>query len=360
MINSRTLRRGEDFATAGLAEADIVDRVAERYAVAMTPLLVGLVEPGNEDDPIARQFVPDLRELEISPSERPDPIGDIAYSPVKGIVHRYPDRLLLTPLLHCPVYCRFCFRRERVGGAEKPLNEAEMAAALDYIRAHDEVWEVVITGGDPLMLPPARLTAMMQALDAIPHVKIIRLHSRIPTADPERIDGTLIQALQTERATVWLAVHCNHEQELSRQAVTALRLLSRAGIPLLGQTVLLRGVNDKVETLEALFRALVANRVKPYYLHQLDYAAGTEHFRVPVEEGRALMRALRGRVSGVCQPTYILDIPGGHGKVPVGPAYLEDGVVMDWQGGTHAYGESREEVDPGAADPGAALQPGGV
>jgi lysine 2,3-aminomutase len=339
MINNRTLRRGEDFAAAGLAEADIVDRVAERYAVAMTPLLAGLVEPGNEDDPIARQFVPDLRELETAPSERTDPIGDHAYSPVKGIVHRYPDRLLLTPLLHCPVYCRFCFRRERVGGPEKALDEAEFGAALDYVRTHEEVWEVVITGGDPLMLPPARLAAMMQALDAMAHVKIVRLHSRIPVADPERIDAAMIEALQTTRATVWLAVHCNHERELSPPAVAALRRLSRAGIPLLGQTVLLRGVNDKAETLEALFRALVANRVKPYYLHQLDLAAGTEHFRVPVEEGRALMRALRGRVSGLCQPTYILDIPGGHGKVPVGPAYLEDGIVMDWQGESHSYGE---------------------
>jgi lysine 2,3-aminomutase len=336
-IDRRTLRFGEDFAVAGLADAEVVDRVAETYAVAMTPLLADLVDRADPQDPIARQFVPDPRELDVAAIERPDPIGDIAHSPVKGIVHRYPDRLLLTPLLHCPVYCRFCFRRERVGGAEKALDEAEMAAALDYIRAHPEVWEVVITGGDPLMLSPLRLAAMMQALDAIPHVRIVRLHSRIPVADPARVTAEMIEALQLERATVWLAVHCNHERELSPAAITALRDLSRAGIPLLGQTVLLRGVNDKAETLEALFRALVANRVKPYYLHQLDLAAGTAHFRVPVEEGRALMRELRGRVSGVCQPTYILDIPGGHGKVPIGPAYLEDGIVMDWQGGAHDY-----------------------
>lgn len=340
-IDRRTLRSGEDFAAAGLAEARTVELVSDQYAVAMTPLLAELVDRADPEDPIARQFVPDLRELETAGIERPDPIGDHAYSPVKGIVHRYPDRLLLTPLLHCPVYCRFCFRRERVGGAEKALGEVEMQAALDYIRAHPEVWEVVITGGDPLMLSPPRLAAMMRALDAIPHVQVIRLHSRIPVADPDRITGELIDALQIERATVWLAVHCNHERELSPPAIAALRALSRAGIPLLGQTVLLRGVNDKAETLEALFRALVANRVKPYYLHQLDLAAGTDHFRVPVEEGRALMRALRGRVSGVCQPTYILDIPGGHGKVPIGPAYLEEGIVMDWQGGAHDYAPDR-------------------
>jgi len=340
-IDRRTLRSGEDFAAAGLAEADVVDQVAERYTVAMTPLLAGLVDRDDPADPIALQFVPDLREMETAAIERSDPIGDHAFSPVKGIVHRYPDRLLLTPLLHCPVYCRFCFRRERVGGAEKALTEAELSAALDYIRAHEEVWEVVITGGDPLMLSPLRLAAMMRALDEIPHVRIVRLHSRIPVADPDRITEEMIAALQIERATVWLAVHCNHERELSPPATAALRALSRAGIPLLGQTVLLRGVNDKAETLEALFRALVANRVKPYYLHQLDLAAGTDHFRVPVEEGRALMRELRGRVSGVCQPTYILDIPGGHGKVPIGPAYLEEGIVMDWQGGAHDYAPDR-------------------
>jgi lysine 2,3-aminomutase len=340
-IDRRTLRSGEDFAAAGLAEADVVDSVGEAYAVAMTPVLADLVDRADPNDPIARQFVPDLRELDTAALERPDPIGDAAYSPVKGIVHRYPDRLLLTPLLHCPVYCRFCFRRERVGGPEKALDEAELRAALDYIRAHPEVWEVVITGGDPLMLSPPRLAAMMQALDDIPHVQIVRLHSRIPVADPARITDEMIAALQIERATVWLAVHCNHAKELSSPAVAALRALSRAGIPLLGQTVLLRGVNDKAETLEALFRALVANRVKPYYLHQLDLAAGTDHFRVPVEQGRALMRELRGRVSGVCQPTYILDIPGGHGKVPIGPAYLEEGIVMDWQGGAHDYAPDR-------------------
>ncbi len=337
IIDRRTLRQGKDFAAAGLADAADVDLVAEQYAVAMTPLLADLIDRDDPADPIARQFVPDLRELETSPIERADPIGDHAFSPVKGIVHRYPDRLLFTPLLHCPVYCRFCFRRERVGGAEKMLDDAEWNVALDYIRGHEEVWEVVITGGDPLMLPPARLKAMMQALDAIPHVKIVRIHSRIPVADPDRIDAETIAALTLERATLWLAVHCNHAREFSPPAVAALRVLARAGIPLLGQTVLLRGVNDKAQTLEALFRAMVANRIKPYYLHQLDLAAGTDHFRVPVEEGQALMRELRGRVSGVCQPTYILDIPGGHGKVPIGPAYIEEGIVLDWQGGSHEY-----------------------
>jgi lysine 2,3-aminomutase len=335
----RTLRRGEDFAEAGLTPADqidAIDKVAERYAVAMTPLLAELAEP---DGPIARQFVPDPRELATDAQELADPIGDRVHSPLPGIVHRYPDRLLLTPLLHCPVYCRFCFRRERVGGAEKALSDAELAAALDYIRAHDEVWEVILTGGDPLMLPPARLSALLAALEAIPHVAVIRIHSRIPIADPERIDAAMTAALTLARATLWLAVHCNHADEFSPAAVAACRRLGAAGIPLVGQTVLLKGVNDSAEALETLFRAMVQNRIKPYYLHHPDLAPGTGHFRTSIAQGQTLMRGLRGRVSGLCQPTYVLDIPGGHGKAPLGPVYWDAGTVTDWQGAQHNYAD---------------------
>jgi lysine 2,3-aminomutase len=334
----RTLRRGSDFAEAGLGNASAIDRVAERYAVAMTPLLAELAEPA-----INKQFVPDIRELDTDPNELSDPIGDHAHSPVNGIVHRYPDRLLLTPLLHCPVYCRFCFRRERVGGAEKALSDAELAAALDYIRAHDEVWEVILTGGDPLMLTPARLRALLAELDAIPHVEIVRIHSRIPIADPERID---IESLRLERATLWLAVHANHASEFSPQAADACRKLSSAGIPLLGQTVLLKDVNDRAEVLEELFRTMVKHRIKPYYLHHLDLAPGTGHFRTSIEQGQELVRGLRGKVSGLCQPTYVLDIPGGHGKAPIGPQFLQDGKVTDWQGRNHNYST---DVDNAAA-----------
>ena len=335
-----TLRRGADFAVAGLVgedQAAAIDRVAERYAVALTPLLADLIDPTDADDPIARQFIADERELAATEEELPDPIGDHAHAPLKGVVHRYPDRVLLTPLLHCPVYCRFCFRRERVGGAEKALSEAELQAALDYIATHPEIWEVVITGGDPLMLPPARLAALLQALEEIPHVQVIRLHSRIPIADPARIGDALIAALSLQRATLWLAVHCNHPRELSPDAAAACRRLSFAGIPLLGQTVLLKGVNDRAETLEDLFRAMVAHRIKPYYLHHLDLAPGTGHFRTTIADGQDLMRTLRGRLSGICQPTYVLDIPGGAGKVPVGPVYWQEGEVTDWQGESHAY-----------------------
>jgi lysine 2,3-aminomutase len=336
----RTLRSADDLAAAGLLAADRTDEiaaVAARYAVAVTPSLLDLIDPTDPDDPIARQFLPDARELTATPTERPDPIGDDVFAPVKGIVHRYPDRVLLTPILHCPVYCRFCFRRERVGGQEAVLDAAALATALDYIRQHREVWEVVITGGDPLMLPVGRIAELVRTLDAIGHVEVIRFHSRVPVSDPARIDPALVAALETHHAALWLAIHCNHPRELAPATVAACRRLAGAGIPLIGQTVLLKGVNDDPAVMEALMRAMVRNRIKPYYLHHLDLAPGTDHFRTGIAEGQAIMRHLRGRVSGLCQPTYVLDIPGGHGKAPIGPVYLEGGEVEDWQGRRHRY-----------------------
>jgi lysine 2,3-aminomutase len=295
--------------------------VAKRYAVSITPAIRERME--TPDDPVARQFVPTADELVTLPEERADPIGDAPFTPVKGITHRYPDRLLLKPMHLCPVYCRFCFRREVVGPGEGMLSADEMARALEYIRSQPDVWEVILTGGDPLMISPARLEPIMTALDAIEHVKVIRFHTRIPVVDPDRVTDALIEALGTE-TPVWVVVHTNHVQELGDAARAALRRLSSAGIPLLSQTVLLKGVNDTPTALEDLFRTLVANRVKPYYLHHGDLAPGTHHFRTSIQHGQELMGRLRGRLSGTCQPTYVLDIPGGHGKVPVGPSYLED------------------------------------
>jgi len=332
----RTLRTGAALAAAGAVDPGRIaeiDRVAERYSVAITPALLDLIDSANPTDPIARQFVPNPAELETAPGEQPDPIGDLTHAPVNGIVHRYPDRVLLTPLLTCPVYCRYCFRRERVG-QEKALSETELSVALDYVRAHDEIWEVILTGGDPLMLSPARIAAIVAALNAIPHVRIIRIHSRVPVADPARVTPELLAALDGDKP-VWMAVHCNHARELSPDARVACLRLAKSGIPLLGQTVLLKGVNDDAETMEALMRAMVESRIKPYYLHHLDAAPGTGHFRTSISEGQALMRGLRGRVSGLCQPDYVLDIPGGHGKAPIGPVYLHGDEVEDWQGERH-------------------------
>lgn len=313
-------------------------RVASRYAVAITPAMADLIDPADPADPIARQFVPGAQELDRRPDELADPIGDGAHSPVEGIVHRYPDRVLLKPVHVCAVYCRFCFRRETVGPG-RALPSRALEAAFRYIAAHPGIWEVVLSGGDPLVLSPRRLGAMLRRLAAIPHVKVVRLHTRVPAVDPARVTPTLAAALRVEGAATWLVLHANHPRELSPAAQAALGRLADAGIPLLAQSVLLKGVNDDPATLEALMRALVEARVKPYYLHQGDLAPGTSHLRTTVAAGQALMRGLRGRVSGLCQPSYVLDIPGGHGKSPIGPCYLGEGAdglaVEDWQGRQH-------------------------
>ena len=327
MAAAATLRRVGDLIDAGLAPASgrgDLERVSERYAMAITQEMADLIDRDDPADPIARQFVPDIRELAVSAAENADPIGDHRHMPVKGIVHRYPDRVLLKPSHACPVYCRFCFRREMVGPGGDGLSPDELTAAFAYIRSHAEIWEVIITGGDPLILAPRRLAHIIETLSAIPHVAVIRLHSRVPAVDPKRIDGPLIEALRSDKA-VFVALHANHPRELNDATAEACRRIIAAGVPMVSQTVLLKGINDDAAVLEALFRRLVALRIKPYYLHQADLAPGTAHFRTSIEAGQALMRQLRGRLSGLCQPLYVLDIPSGFGKVPIGPSYLSAG-----------------------------------
>jgi lysine 2,3-aminomutase len=321
-----TLRQPAELVAAGFAPAaDLaaLDKVAARYAIAVTPDIAALIDAGDANDPIARQFIPDPRELAEQPGESADPIGDETHSPVPGIVHRYPDRVLFKLVHVCAVYCRFCFRREMVGpGKATALSEDAYRGALDYIRTHPDVWEVILTGGDPLMLSPRRLTEIMADLAAIDHVKIIRIHTRVPVVDPARVSPGMVAGLRVEGATTWIAVHANHPRELTDAARAACARLVDAGIPLVSQSVLLRGVNDDATTLEALMRAFVECRIKPYYLHHGDLAPGTSHLRTRIAHGQKLMRTLRGRVSGLCQPDYVLDIPGGHGKAPIGPNYL--------------------------------------
>lgn len=338
-LRRRTLRSVADLVAAGLAPleaAAALGRVAERYAVAVPPEIADAIAPGDPADPLARQFLPAPVELETAPEERADPIGDEPFTPIKGIVHRHPDRVLLKPLLVCPVYCRFCFRREQVGQDGGALTATEMAAALDYIRARPEIWEVILTGGEPMLLPPARLGRLVAELAAIPQVEVIRLHTRLPVADPGRVTAATVAALRHDKP-VYAVLHCNHPRELSEAVRGACRRLVDGGIPMLGQTVLLRGVNDDAATLEALMRALVRQRIKPYYLHHPDLAPGTAHFRLSIAEGQALVRELRRRVSGLCQPTYVLDIPGGHGKVPLNPSHVREGGVEDADGLLHPY-----------------------
>ncbi|HEV2532867.1 lysine-2,3-aminomutase-like protein [Phenylobacterium sp.] len=337
----QTLRSPQALADAGLIDpADLagLERVAGQYAVAITPAMAELVDAFDPADPIARQFVPSEAELRHVPEESADPIGDAAHSPVEGVVHRYADRVLLKANHACAVYCRFCFRREMVGPTGlRPLKAAQLDAAVGYIAAHPEIWEVIITGGDPFILSPRRLADLMTRLDAVGHVKVVRFHTRVPAVDPGRVTGALVAALKGSSKTVYVALHADHPGELTPAARAACARLVDAGIPMLGQSVLLRGVNDDPATLTALMRAMVETRIKPYYLHHADLAPGTGHFRTSLAEGQVLMKAIRGAVSGLCQPTYVLDIPGGHGKVPVGPGYLHAGEVEDPAGARHVY-----------------------
>jgi lysine 2,3-aminomutase len=344
-MRPKTLRTAAVLVDAGLAPAsqiEALEHVAARYAVAITPAIAALIDPADPNDPIARQFVPDAAELAEQADERADPIGDEAHSPVPGIVHRYPDRVLLKLTHVCATYCRFCFRRETVGQDDAaPLSGAALDAALAYIAEHREIWEVIFSGGDPLVLSDRRLRAVVQRLAAIEHVKIIRFHTRVPVVDPARITPALVRAVKAPGKATYVVLHANHAGELTPAVRAACARLIDAGIPMLSQSVLLRGVNDDAEALGELMRTLVECRIKPYYLHHADLAHGTGHFRTTIEDGQDLMRQLRGRMSGLCQPTYVLDIPGGHGKSPIGPNYLaRDGAryrVTDYTGQQHCY-----------------------
>jgi lysine 2,3-aminomutase len=342
----RTLKTPQDLGAAGLLPPERLseaEAVARRYAIAVTPAIAALIDPDDPDDPIARQFVPDGRELLVTQQERTDPIGDAAHSPVKGIVHRYPDRVLLKAVHVCPVYCRFCFRREMVGPTgDGTLSAAELEAAFSYIRSRPDIWEVILTGGDPLVLSPRRLAEILQGLKAIEHVKIVRFHSRVPVVDPQAINAALIAALKESGKVTYVALHANHPREMTDEARAACARLADAGITLVSQTVLLKGVNDDPTILADLMRAFVESRVKPYYLHHPDLAPGTSHFRLEIAEGQAIVAALRGRISGLCQPTYVLDIPGGYGKAAIGASAVrqaDDGcyAVSDYRGEEHVY-----------------------
>lgn len=341
----RTLRSAADLVSAGFAtgaHTDTLTAVAERYAVAITPDMASLIVAGDPADPIARQFVPSASELITHAAELADPIGDHIKSPVPGLVHRYVDRVLLKLTGVCPVYCRFCFRREMVGPeAGHNLTDAELTGALDYIRATPAIWEVILTGGDPFMLSERRVGFLMQALDTIPHVKIVRWHTRVPVVAPHRVTDPFVQALSETSKTVIVGLHANHPRELTPQARAAIARLADAGIPLLSQTVLLRSVNDDPATLEALMRSFVEARVMPYYLHHGDLAPGTGHFRLPVARGIALVRDLHRRLSGIARPDYVLDLPGAFGKVSLLSADVRltaDGCeIRDANGGLHIY-----------------------
>ena len=316
---SRTLRTAADLVSAGLvneARAGELATVLRDYPVAIPQALVSLIDPSDPADPIARQYVPDPRELEQTPSETDDPIGDVRHAPVEGIVHRYTDRALLKVVHICPVYCRFCFRREMVGpGKEANLSPRALEAALAYIAASPQLREIILTGGDPLVLAAHRVADLTQRLSAIPHLTKIRWHTRVPVVEPGWITQEMVAALKSDRLEVIVAVHANHAREFSADAESAMKRLSDANIRLLSQSVLLRGVNDDVATLSDLIKAFERNGASPYYIHHADLAPGTSHFRTTISRGRELMAALAGQRVNAPMPNYVLDLPGGWSKV---------------------------------------------
>jgi lysine 2,3-aminomutase len=340
----RKLTSLDDLIEAGLVRPDdraALEEVGRRYAIAVTPNLANAIATSDPDDPIAQQFIPSAHELVSHPLERDDPIGDRVKSPVPGIVHRYPDRVLLKISSVCPVYCRFCFRREMVGPENgEALSAEDIAGALRYIADAPRVWEVILTGGDPLVLSPRRIREVTQALAAIAHVKVLRWHTRVPVVEPSRITNDLVSALRSSAKTIFIGLHVNHARELTPAARTSIARLVDAGIPLVSQTVLLKGINDSADALEALMRELVELRVKPYYLHHADLAPGTGHFRTTIATGRELMAELRRRLSGIALPTYVLDLPGAHGKVPI------EQLSLPSADGRHTFADRHGELHP--------------
>lgn len=294
-----------------------------------------------ESDPIAAQFVSTPSELISLPYESPDPIGDDLYRVGRRVLHHYPDRILILANDRCAVYCRHCFRRHFTANSTGRITASEIEEAADYLRTHRECSEALISGGDPLMMPDEHLSLLLGRLREAREDLILRMATRIPVVQPARITDGLAQLLGSF-APLWLVTHANHPRELTPEFCEAISRLVHAGIPVLNQTVLLRGVNDEEETLAALFTGLLRARVKPYYLFQGDLASGTRHFRTSIDRGLELMRGLRRRISGMAIPTYAVDLPDGAGKVPLNEGSIvrrEDGwyVIRDLQGAEHRY-----------------------
>lgn len=343
----RRLRSVDDLIGAGfIAQEDrpSYETLSTSYDIGITDHVAKIIGTAQDpqNSPVGRQYIPSLAELKITPEEMRDPIGDDVRSPVKGIVHRYPDRVLLKAASVCGVYCRYCFRREMIGAGAEHLNDDDLEEALSYIRANKQIWEVILTGGDPLVLSARKLEHIINALGDIEHVQVIRIHTRIPVANPMQITDTILSVFKSSKKPIYLVLHVNHADELNEKSIDLFGSLREAGCTLMAQSVLLAGVNDDPRVLETLFKKLISLHVQPYYLHHPDLAKGTSHFRVSLARGQEIFRQLRGRVSGICLPTYVLDIPGGYGKIPVEHVFCthdeRDGyVVEDFMGQKHAY-----------------------
>lgn len=312
---SASITSPEELAAHFAIESGPLSAVTARYPLRITPYYLGLIE--KVGDPIWRQCVPDSREL-ADDSQLADPLDEERLSPVPGVIHRYPDRVVWLVSSVCAVYCRFCMRKRTVGCGGEPTTPSAREQALTYIAGNRRIRDVILSGGDPLLLPDEVLGDILGRLRKIPHVEIIRIGSRVPVTFPERITVQLCRMLRSHHP-VYLNTHFNHPREITRDSAAACAKLADAGIPLGNQTVLLRGVNDDPAVMKRLMQQLLAIRVRPYYIHQLDLVRGTAHFRTRVERGVEIMAGLRGHTSGLANPYYVIDLPGGKGKVPVVP-----------------------------------------
>jgi len=314
-----------------------LEAVAEQYPMRINPYYLSLIK--DVDDPIWRQAVPSEKELHDSVCHA-DPLEEENQSPVPNLVHRYPDRALFLVCSECAMYCRFCTRKRKVGGESMQVNRETIEGGLAYLREHPEIRDVIVSGGDPLLLSDEKLDWILGALRGIPHIEIIRIGSRIPVVLPQRITMGLIRVLRKHQP-VYLNTHFNHPDEITETSAKACTRLADAGVPLGNQSVLLRGVNDDPAVMKRLMQKLLAIRVRPYYIYQADMVQGTDHFRTSVEEGIEIIRALRGHTSGLGVPAYVIDAPGGGGKIPILPDYLqslgEEVVLKNYLGESYSY-----------------------
>ncbi len=313
----KSITRPDQLADLLPVDQNLVEKTIQRYPMRINPYYLNLIR--KTGDPIWKQAVPDIRELEDSEG-MVDPLGEEKLSPVPGLVHKYPDRALLLVCSECAMYCRFCTRKRKVGRPEMVITDATIQAGLEYLKKKPSIREVLVSGGDPLLLSTARLEEILRCLRAIPSIEVIRIGTRVPCTLPMRITENLVSMLKKYHP-LYINTHFNHPAELTIEARQACRLLADGGIPLGCQTVLLRDVNNDPKTIRELMVGLLAMRVKPYYLFQADLTRGTGHFRTPISCGQNIMRSLIGHVSGMAVPTYALDAPGGGGKIPLTPEY---------------------------------------
>lgn len=291
------------------------------FRMAITPYYLSIIDPNNPNDPVRMQAVPKILESKLVTTDMTDPLSEDTDSPTPGLTHRYPDRVLLLLTDQCSMYCRHCTRRRMAGETDAPMPQENVKKAIEYIRNTPEIRDVILSGGDPLTLSTKRLEEVISELAAVEHVEIIRIGSRIPVVLPQRIDAELITMLK-KYPMVWLNTHYNHANEMTPEAETALAKLANAGVVLSNQSVLLKGINDHVDVMKKLVHVLVKNRVRPYYIYQCDLSEGISHFRTPISKGIEIMESLRGHTSGLCIPTFVVDAPGGGGKIPVQPNYI--------------------------------------